>query len=97
MRKVALETGKVLERRDLAREYFGEGITIWKSELFELTWQSRVGFVYELAGLRQKRRWSYEGEGWGLTHDATSLIMSDGTNELRVLDPATLGSNGESR
>jgi glutaminyl-peptide cyclotransferase len=86
---VKLETGEVVERRDLARTYFGEGITIWKSELIQLTWQSNVGFVYDKTTFAPRRTFKYRGEGWGLTHDGNSLIMSDGTDELRVLDPAT--------
>jgi glutaminyl-peptide cyclotransferase len=89
IRKVRLETGEVLQKRDVAEEYFGEGITIWKDELFELTWQSGVAFSYDRATFAPKRRFKYTGEGWGLTHDGQSLIMSDGTEYLRFLDPAT--------
>ena len=89
IRKVKLETGEVLQRRDLARAYFGEGITIWKTDLIQLTWQSNVAFVYDSKTFAPRRTFNYKGEGWGLTHDGTNLIMSDGTDELRVLDPAT--------
>jgi glutamine cyclotransferase len=89
VRKVRIETGEVLQKRDLPQEHFGEGIAVFKSELFELTWQSRVAFVYDKVSFEPKRRLSYAGEGWGLTHDGRSLIMSDGTDELRVLDPST--------
>jgi len=89
IRKVKLETGEVLERRDVPSQYFGEGITIWKSDLIELTWQSEVAFVYDKKTLQQKRTFKYVGEGWGLTHDGTNLIMSDGSDRLRLLDPAT--------
>jgi glutaminyl-peptide cyclotransferase len=89
IRKVRLETGEVLQKRDVPPEHFGEGITVFKSEIFELTWQSRVAFVYDRATFEPKRRLSYSGEGWGLTSDGTNLIMSDGSDELRVLDPAT--------
>ena len=89
IRKVKLETGEVVQRREIAPEYFGEGITLWKTDLIELTWQSRVAFVYDRATFTPKRTYSYAGEGWGLTHDDTSLIMSDGSPSLRVLDPAT--------
>jgi glutaminyl-peptide cyclotransferase len=90
IRKVRLETGEVLQRRDIPQLYFGEGIAIWKSELFQLTWQSGVGFVYDLQSFSPRRSFSYQGEGWGLTQDETGLIMSDGTDVLRFLDPATL-------
>jgi glutaminyl-peptide cyclotransferase len=89
IRKVKLETGEVLQKRDVPSEHFGEGITVWKNDLIELTWQSHIAFVYDRATFEPKKRFSYPGEGWGLTHDGTDLIMSDGTNELRVLDPAT--------
>lgn len=89
VRKVRIETGEILRKRDLPEEHFGEGIAIFKSELFELTWQSRVAFVYDKVSFEPKRRLAYAGEGWGLTHDGHNLIMSDGTDELRVLDPST--------
>jgi glutaminyl-peptide cyclotransferase len=89
IRKVRLETGEVLQRRDLAKEHFGEGIVVWKSELFQLTWQSRVGFVYDRDTFAPKRTFRYTGEGWGLTQDAEGLIMSDGTDVLRFIEPTT--------
>jgi len=89
VRKVRIESGEVLQKRDLPQEHFGEGIAVFNSELFELTWQSRVAFVYDKVSFEPKRRLSYAGEGWGLTHDGRSLIMSDGTDELRVVDPST--------
>ncbi len=89
IRKVKLETGEVVQHRELGAEYFGEGITLWKGDLVELTWQSHVGFVYDRATFNPKRTFSYSGEGWGLTHDDTALIMSDGTASLRFLDPET--------
>jgi glutaminyl-peptide cyclotransferase len=89
IRKVKLETGEVIQRRDVARAYFGEGITVWKTDLIQLTWQSNVAFVYDRQTFAPLRSFKYKGEGWGLTHDGTNLIMSDGSDELRVLDPAT--------
>ena len=89
IRKVKIQTGEVVQRRDVDAEYFGEGITIWKSDLIELTWQSKVGFVYDRATFAPKRTFSYPGEGWGLTHDDTALIMSDGSAALRFLDPVS--------
>jgi len=89
IRKVTLETGKVLQQRTVPGEFFGEGITVWKNDLFELTWQSHVAFVYDRATFEPKQRFTYPGEGWGLTSDGTNLVMSDGTDELRVLDPVT--------
>ena len=89
IRRVELETGKVQQKRDVPSQYFGEGITVWKNDLIELTWQSHVAFVYDRATFEPKKQFSYPGEGWGLTHDGTNLIMSDGSDELRVLDPVT--------
>ena len=89
IRKVALETGKVLQKRDVPPPHFGEGITVWKSDLIELTWQTNVALVYDMKTFEPRRSFTYSGEGWGLTQDGASLIMSDGTDELRVLDPAT--------
>src|SRR5256885_941415 len=89
IRRVALETGKVEQKREVPEQYFGEGITVWKNDLIELTWQSHVAIVYDRATFEPKKQFSYPGEGWGLTHDGTSLIMSDGSHELRYLDPVT--------
>ena len=89
IRKVKLETGEVLQRREVTSEYFGEGLTIWRSELFQLTWQSGVAFVYDRQTFAPRKTFKYQGEGWGLTHDASSLIMSDGTESLRFLAPST--------
>ena len=89
IRRVKLETGEVLQKRDVPSQHFGEGIAVWKDSLFELTWQSHTAFVYDRATFELRRQYSYAGEGWGLTHDGTDLIMSDGTNQLRVIDPAT--------
>jgi glutamine cyclotransferase len=95
LRKVQLETGKVLSQVNVPSEYFAEGLTDWNSRLFQLTWQTKVGFVYDLATFRRERTFSYQGEGWGLTHDARTLIMSDGTERLRRLSPDTLGEVGQ--
>jgi glutamine cyclotransferase len=89
VRKVQLETGRVLQRQDLDNRYFGEGLTAWGSQLVQLTYRSGVGFVYDRASLRQRQTFRYAGEGWGLTHDGQRLIMSDGTAVLRFLDPLT--------
>src|SRR3989442_10518968 len=88
IRKVDLQTGKVLRQRAVPQQHFGEGITIWKAKIIELTWQSEVAFIYDRDTFQPRGSFKYSGEGWGLTHDGTSLIMSDGTSELRVLDPA---------
>ncbi len=89
IREVEIETGRVIRRRPLSPSFFGEGLTLWKSELVQLTWQSGLAFVYDRATFEPVRTFTYTGEGWGLTHDRDSLIMSDGTDALRFLDPAT--------
>jgi glutamine cyclotransferase len=94
IRKVNVETGEVLQIKAIDPQYFGEGITDWKGSLIEITWQSEVGFVYDLNTFDRIKTWSYKGEGWGLTHDDTRLIMSDGTPALRFLDPETLKETG---
>jgi glutaminyl-peptide cyclotransferase len=90
IRKVRLETGAVVQKIDIPAEYFGEGIVDWRGHLISLTWKSQIGFVFDLATLKLQRQFSYPGEGWALTRDDRELIMSDGTPELRFLDPATL-------
>jgi glutamine cyclotransferase len=90
IRRVKLDTGEVLQKRDIPEQYFGEGITIWKSDLIQLTWQTGIGFVYDRRTFEPKRTFRYAGEGWGLTHNGAELIMSDGTDELRFLNPSTL-------
>ena len=90
IRKVRLESGEVLEKRDVPAEYFGEGIVNWKDHLVSLTWKSQVGFVYDLKTFKPLRRFTYQGEGWALTQDGTQIYMSDGTPDIRVLNPDTL-------
>jgi glutaminyl-peptide cyclotransferase len=90
LRKVRLETGEVVQHVDLANEFFGEGITLLKDQIVQLTWQSHTGFVYSLGDFRFLRQFSYPGEGWGLTTNGREVFMSDGTAEIRVLDAGTL-------
>ncbi|MGD1022393.1 MAG: glutaminyl-peptide cyclotransferase [Candidatus Sulfotelmatobacter sp.] len=90
LRKERLETGEVVQEIELAPEFFGEGTTIVKNEIVQLTWQSQIGFVYNLSDFHLLRQFSYAGEGWGLTTDGGEIFMSDGTPEIRVLDPVTL-------
>jgi glutamine cyclotransferase len=94
IRKVNLETGVVLQVQPLDAAYFGEGITVWKNRIVQLTWQSGLGFVYDRQTFQQQRTFRYTGEGWGLTHDGTRLLMSDGTAALRFIDPETLRQVG---
>jgi glutaminyl-peptide cyclotransferase len=90
LRKVRLETGEVVQRVDLASEFFGEGITLLQNEVIQLTWQSQTGFVYDLSDFHMLRHFEYSGEGWGLATNGREIFMSDGTAQIRVLDPATL-------
>jgi len=88
LRHVELETGRVLKKVDLEDQYFAEGLTLHDGKLFQLTWREGVGFVYGLDMARQGT-FPFTGEGWGITSDGASLIVSDGSNVLRFLDPAT--------
>jgi len=90
LRKVDLETGAVLQIRNLPQRYFGEGVTLFDDRLYQLTWQSHVGFVYDRASFNLLATFQYPTEGWGLTHNGRELIMSDGTPALHFLDPTTL-------
>src|SRR5579864_4047800 len=94
IRKVRLETGEVLQKRDVPEQYFGEGIINWKDRLLELTWKSEKGFIYDLNNFSLERDFAYPGEGWGLTSDGKRIIMSDGTADLRFWDPETLREIG---
>ncbi|MCI4591140.1 glutaminyl-peptide cyclotransferase [Sphingobium sp. BYY-5] len=90
IRKVALKTGKILQRRVIDRPYFGEGIVNWKDRLISLTWRHRRGFVWNLADFAPLSDFRYQGEGWGMTQDGRHIIMSDGSAQLRFLDPDSL-------
>jgi glutaminyl-peptide cyclotransferase len=94
IRRVKLETGEVLQHQPLDAKYFGEGITVWRDTIVQLTWQSEIGFVYDKSSFKQTRSFNYTGEGWGLTNDGARLIMSDGSAVLRFLDPSTLKETG---
>jgi glutaminyl-peptide cyclotransferase len=91
LRKVAPETGQVIQKITLPSQYFGEGLTIFHGKIYQLTWLSKKGFVYDLRSLRQIGEFPYDTEGWGLAHDDRSLIMSDGTNKIRYIDPVSFG------
>jgi glutamine cyclotransferase len=97
LRKVELETGKVVQRVSIGRQYFAEGLAAWGSQLIQLTWETNIGFVYDRATFKQLRTFSYRGEGWGLADDGSRLVMSDGTPELRFLNPETLVETGRVR
>jgi glutaminyl-peptide cyclotransferase len=90
VRKVNLETGKVLQEIDIDAQYFGEGITVLNQRIVELTWQSETGFVYDQPSFRNLRTFNYPGEGWGLANDGQNIYMSDGSAQIRIWDPVTL-------
>ncbi len=87
LRRVEPETGKVLQKFDLADDYFGEGITILGDKIYQLTWRERTAFVYDVNNFNLLRTFGYAGEGWGLTDDGANLIMSDGTHIIRFVNP----------
>ena len=97
LRKVELETGKVVQRLGLGRQYFAEGLAAWGTQLLQLTWDTNIGFVYDRATFKQLRTFTYRGEGWGLADDGARLVMSDGTPTLRFLNPETLAETGSLR
>jgi len=94
LRRVDLETGNVLQSYELPSEYFGEGITVFRDVIIQLTWQSHTGFVYDKNSFKLLRDFTYATEGWGITNDGERLIMSDGTSILYFLDPDTFCTIG---
>ena len=89
LKKVDLKTGNILQARQLPARFFGEGITIYGNRVIQLTWRARVGFVYDMQTFQLLDTFNYPTEGWGITHDGRSLIVSDGTSTLYFLDPQT--------
>jgi glutamine cyclotransferase len=89
VRRVNRGTGQVEAAVALADDRFGEGLTLLAGKLYQLTWRSMVGYVYDAASLTPLDSFGYDGEGWGLTTDGSLLVMSDGTARLRFVDPAT--------
>ena len=87
LRKVALETGIVLQLHELPDEYFGEGVTVFGDRIIQLTWQANVGFIYDRESFLPLDEFYYDAEGWGITHDGKHLIISDGTAVLHFFDP----------
>jgi len=94
IRHVDLETGEVLRRADLSSAFFGEGMAILDDRVYQLTWHRGVARVSSLDRFELVRSFEYEGEGWGLTTDGERLYMSDGSHELRVIDPRTFDEVG---
>lgn len=88
LRKVEPETGKVLQKVNLGKDYFAEGLTLFNNKLYQITWREGTAFVYDL-DFKLLKEIKYSGEGWGLTHDDKNLILSDGTHVIRFVDPET--------
>lgn len=90
VREVRLEDGKVMRQAVIPPQYFGEGLVNWGSKLISVTWQHGLGFIWDRATFKRIGEWRYPGEGWGMTQNGREIIMSDGTPQLRFIDPATM-------
>ncbi|MCK4308815.1 MAG: glutaminyl-peptide cyclotransferase [Candidatus Atribacteria bacterium] len=95
LRRVKLGTGEILQICKLPPQFFGEGVTIYKNKIIQLTWQSHIGFVYDKYSFKLLQEFYYPDEGWGITHDGKHLIMSDGTQTLHFLDPESFDEIGQ--
>ncbi len=95
LRMTELATGKVLQKIPVAYQYFAEGMTNFSGKLYQLTWQNGKAFVYDRFSFKLLREHAYTGEGWGLTNDGKRLILSDGTAQLRFIDPVTFAMTGK--
>ncbi|MEP7380385.1 MAG: glutaminyl-peptide cyclotransferase [Gemmatimonadota bacterium] len=93
VRRVDLRTGAILRTTRLSDDRFGEGLALLGGRLYQLTWESKVAYVYDAATLALVDSIPYAGEGWGLATDGTSLFMSDGSDSIRVVAPATLATD----
>jgi glutamine cyclotransferase len=89
LRRVELQTGKVLQKVDVPSYFFAEGMTLFGGKIYQLTWKGQKGFIYDPKTFEKTGEFKYTGEGWGLTHDADSLILSDGSDKIRFIDPNT--------
>jgi glutamine cyclotransferase len=94
VRRVELETGRIQKIYRMPAKYFGEGMTIWKNQLVQLTWKSMVGFVYNKSNFNQIGVFYYDRDGWGITNDSQRLIMSDGSDTLYFMNPDTFSDEG---
>jgi glutamine cyclotransferase len=94
LRRTEIESGQTLQSHQLDEQYFGEGITEFDGKIYQLTWKTGVGFIYDAQSLAPTGQFQYGGEGWGITHDGQKLIVSDGTSVLQFWDPTTLQPTG---
>lgn len=90
LRKTDYKTGKVTEQIKLEDNYFGEGITVLKDNIYQLTWKEKTGYIYDAKTFKLEKTFSFETEGWGITNDGEKLFMSDGSEKIYILDPITL-------
>jgi glutamine cyclotransferase len=90
-RKYDYKTGKIYKQVNMDNQYFGEGITVINNQIFQLTWQSGIGFIYDANSLKQLKSFAYDKkiEGWGMTNDGKVIYQSDGTEKIWMMDPAT--------
>ncbi|MDR1592862.1 MAG: glutaminyl-peptide cyclotransferase [Prevotellaceae bacterium] len=95
LRKVELETGKIVQQKSLDSKYFGEGICLHNGKIYQLTWENREGFIYDYHDFTQTGKFSYNTEGWGITGDGTNLWMSDGTSNIYKLNPDNMNVTGQ--
>ena len=94
LREIELNSGRVLQQVSLDPQFFGEGITLLDGRIYQLTWQSRLGFIYDRESFTVDGEFEYTSEGWGLTHDGERLIMSDGTSAITFRDRETFAEIG---
>jgi len=88
IRKTVYNTGEVIKYKKLSSDLFGEGITLLNGKIYQITYQTKIGFIYDMETFEQLQRIYYQNqEGWGLTNNGTDIIMSDGTNILYFMDP----------
>lgn len=90
LRKVELETGKVLKSIDLPPKVFGEGITLWGDKVVQLSWKNRLIFIWDVDSFDLVGRYRFPGEAWGVTHDGNELIVSNGSEFLLFMDPQSM-------
>ncbi len=94
VRKVKLETGEVLQSFAIPKDVFGEGITLYNNKIIQISWEAGRGFVYDFNTFKQLDEFSYPGEGWGICTDNKNLFMTDGSAEVKILEPQTYSKIG---
>jgi len=95
VKKIDLKTGEVIKSRDMQDKFFGEGLTIVDDKIYQITWRSKTGFVYNKESLDILRTFSYKTQGWGITYDGKNLIISDGSDILYFMDPKSFAIVGK--